>query len=141
MVDTDNRTNSVLYDATFRAQVGEVDGAYGTKATFGYDGSGRLITITNVGGLVDSFAYGTQNLVTNSITAYGTNSFKTTTNAFAPYNLRGTNQVNRSVLVTEADGGKQLIIYRDKSTQLNPGSSVSLNPSFYASGDVLNTSP
>jgi hypothetical protein len=133
--------NTVSYNTSFTAQISEVDGPYGTKATFGYDGSGRLTTITNVGGLVDFFTYDSQNLITNLVTVYGTNSFKTTTNSFGGYNLGGINQVNRSVAVTEADGGKQLFLYWDSSSYLNPNSSVPLIPSSYSSGEVPVTSP
>lgn len=141
MVDSDNRTNTIAYDATFTAQIKEVTGPYGTKAGFGYDGSGRLTTITNAGGLVDSFTYDSQNLITNLATVYGTTSFKTTTNSFGGYNLGGTNQVNRSVLVTDPDGGKQLFIYRDSSSKLNPGSAIDLIPSSYPGGEVPITWP
>ena len=116
VTDFDGRTSTIVYDATYTKQIREVDDPYGRKAYFGYDGSGRLNTITNVGGLNSSFSYDAQGLITNLTTAYGSTSFAATTNQFgAAEYLGGTNQVNRSLLVTLPDGNKQLFLYRDQS--------------------------
>ncbi len=108
---------------------------------FGYDGSGRLTSITNAVGMADRFGYDAQGMITNLITAYGTNSFKATTNSFGATNLGGTNQVNRSLEVTLADGSKELYLYRDHSAKLNPGSGTDLIPTSYPGGEVPGTSP
>lgn len=139
MIDSDNRTNTLTYHGTFTSQISAVSDAYNHQASFGYDGAGKLTSITNVGNLASSFVYDAQGLITNLTTVYGTTSFKATTNAFAPYNLGGTNQVNRSLEITEADGGKQLFLYRDQSTKLNPSSQTDLIPASYSTNEVPNT--
>ena len=54
---------------------------------------------------------------------------------------RGADEVNRSVEVINPDGSKELFIYRDQSTKLNPNSSVNLIPASYPTGEVPVTSP
>src|SRR5207244_11998331 len=130
--DADGKTNIVRYNTTFTSQISEVENPYGVKATLSYDSSGRLTNIVNVGSLASGLVYDPQGLPTNSISPYGTTRFKTTTNAFAPYNLGGTNQVNRSVEITYPELSKELFLYRDQSTKLNPSSSTDLLPYSYA---------
>ncbi|MHC1769534.1 MAG: hypothetical protein AB9869_35490 [Verrucomicrobiia bacterium] len=91
--------------------------------------------------MTNTFRYDSQGLITNAVTVYGTNVFKATTNAFAPYNLGGTNQVNRSLEVTEPNGDKHLFLYRDQSTKLNPASGTDLLPYSYPAGEVPATAP
>src|SRR5437667_380223 len=62
-----------------------------------------------------------------------TTSFQTTTNT-SDYN--GDNIVNRSVLITEPNGSKQLYLYRTLSDKLNPTNTTALIPSSYPAGDV-----
>jgi hypothetical protein len=56
-VDTDNQTNTVSYNGSFTAQISEVDGPYGTKATFGYDGSGPVGRVRPVGGVGPAYPH------------------------------------------------------------------------------------
>ena len=124
-------------------QVKEVLDPYNKRATFSYETNSpyRLNRIVNAGGITNTFRYDAQGLITNAITVYGTNFFKATTNAFAPFNLGGTNQVNRSLEVTEPNGDKHLFIYRDQSTKLNPSSGTDLLPYSYPAGGVPVTEP
>src|SRR5262249_54083160 len=87
VIDFDNRTNSVLYDATYTAQIKEVDAPYNSKATFGYDGSGTLTSITNAVSLKASFVYDPQGLITNLVTPYGNTYFRATTNSYGGFSL------------------------------------------------------
>ena len=124
-------------------QIKEVIDPYNRRATFYYETNSpyRLRAIVNAGGLTNSFRYDSQGLITNAVTVYGTNVFKATTNAFAPYTLGGTNQVNRSLEVTEPNGDKHLFIYRDQSTKLNPSCGTDLLPYSYPVGAVPATAP
>lgn len=137
--DWDQKISIVSYNGTFTSQISQVEDPYHAKAIFVYDGSGKLTNITNVGGLNNSFVYDSQGLPTNSVTPYGTTSFRTTTNSFGGYNLGGTNEVNRSVIVTYPDLSKEMFLYRDQSTKLNPSSGTDLLPTSYS--DVPTTSP
>jgi len=140
MVDFDNRTNIVGYNATFTAQVGAVTNHYGAVATFGYDGNGWLTNAVNAGSLASGITYDTNGLVSYLTNDYGNTSFSATTNSFGGYMLGGTNQVNRSLLVTEPDSGRQMWLYRDQSTKLNPYSSTDLIPYAYTN-EAPSTSP
>jgi len=140
MVDWEGRTNLITYGTgSLSARITRVTDPYGRSVTFGYDGSARLTSITNATGLVDTFSYDAAGFITNMVTVYGTNSFKATTNSYGGVNLGGTNQVNRSIAVTKPDGSKELFIYRDQSTKLNPSSSVNLIPTSYSTNEVPNT--
>ncbi|MBI4659154.1 MAG: RHS repeat-associated core domain-containing protein, partial [Verrucomicrobia bacterium] len=140
MIDWDSRTNTVRYHATYDKQINEVEDHYGRKASFGYDGNGRLNSITNAGGLVASFQYDGWNWITDLTTVYGTTAFGVTVDMEGPETLGGNNKVNRCVRVTEPDGTKQMFLYRDQSTKLNSGSGTDLIPASYSSGEVPNTS-
>jgi len=139
--DADGKYNYVRYVSGTSPLINEVENPYGAKATFSYDGSGKLTNIVNVGAMTNSFVYNAQGLPTNSVTPYGTTAFKTTTNAFTPYNLGGNNEVNRSVEITYPEGSKELFLYRDQSTKLNPSSGTDLLPAAYPGVEVPSTSP
>jgi RHS repeat-associated protein len=112
VVDGDGRTNSIAY-ATGNPYstnlISSVVDPFGRTANLVYDTFGRLTNLTDVASLATSFKYDTAPFtgwVTNMTTPYGTTSFAitdTTGNLPAP--------VGRSVLVTEADGSKQLFLY------------------------------
>lgn len=115
---------------------------YGRMATLAYDSDGMLTNITDMAGLESGFVYDSQGLITDLITPYGTTSFSAVTNSFGGADMGGTNQVNRSLLVTETGGRKHLFIYRDDSSKLNPdpGSSM-LFTNIFASSELPNTFP
>jgi RHS repeat-associated protein len=141
--DPDTHNVTFGYDTNYVWRINQVADVYGDAANFIYDSinPSRLIGIINVAGMTNTFSYDAQGLITNMVTVYGTTTFRATTNALAPYNLGGTNQVNRSMLVTLPTGDQELFMYRDQSSQLNPTSSVNLIPSSYPPGDVPSTSP
>jgi len=141
VVDYDGKTNQVRYDSVFTNAISKIDSPYGYSAGIGYDSLGRPTSITNAIGLIDTFAYNSQGLITNLQTSVGSTAFRTETNAFGPNNLGGTNQVNRLIEVTSPDLSAELFIYRDQSTKLSPGSSIDLLPASYSSGYIPDTSP
>lgn len=137
--DYDNKTTTFSYDTTFTNQVASITGPYGNSATFHYNSNRLLTNIVNSEGLSSSIQYDSQGLVTNLASPMGVASFRATTNGFAPYTFGGTNQINRSMEVTDFDGYKVLYLYRDQSTKLNASSSVNLIPFSYPTNEVPTT--
>ncbi|MDA1277551.1 MAG: hypothetical protein O2960_26415 [Verrucomicrobia bacterium] len=137
--DPDGKTTSFTYDTTFPDQIRQATVVpYDLTATFSYDGNGKLLNIVNTGVLTNTFAYDVQGLITNLTTVYGTTSFGATTNQTGEY-LGGENVVNRSLLITEPDGNKQLFMYRDLSSKIS-GTGDDLLPLSYTGSELPITS-
>jgi len=131
LVDPDGLTNTVRYqDTNFPYYISEVENPYGRKATLKYDSTGNLTNITDMIGFTNSFQYDSQGLITNMTTPYGTTTFQATTNS------SGSQIVNRSILVTEPNGSRQLYLYRVQADQLNPTNSTALIPDSYPLPDT-----
>ncbi len=137
MIDADNLTNIVRYqNSSFPACITEVENPYGRKCTLKYDNQGRLTNIVDMAGLSSSFYYDSQGLITNMVTPYGTNVFQATTNTYSGFDFGGDNIVNRSLLITEPNGGHQLYMYRQAASQLNSADSTPLIPESYPLPDT-----
>jgi RHS repeat-associated protein len=112
VVDPDSHTNTFLYvtGGPHPFQVAEIDDPYGRRATFGYDGSGRLGSITDAATNTSSFGYaGASGWMTDLTTPYGTTSFasyQTTDDTSAPdlFSVRAT-------YVAEPQGAQQFFCY------------------------------
>jgi len=112
VVDPDGRTNTFLYQASSPEQawqVTEIDDPYGRKATFGWDGNGRLNSITDTATNQSSFTYqGANGWINTLTTPYGTSQFyylqiadPSVTNGFS----------QRATFVGEPEGAGQLYWY------------------------------
>jgi YD repeat-containing protein len=83
-------------------------------ATFQYDASGRLQTITDEIGIQSTFGYDGQSDFVNSITTpYGATTF-----------TKGESGTNRWVEATDPDGGKEHVEYRDNAPGIGSSESV-----------------
>jgi len=117
LIDADGRTNYLRYtNSTYSDSITEVEDAFGRKAFLQYDGNNRITNIIDVIGLKSRFVYDLDGMVTNLITDYGTNVFEYTSASGSGVELGGEDLINRSLLVTQPDGGKHLFVYRDRST-------------------------
>jgi RHS repeat-associated protein len=132
VVDGDNRTNWVYYvpsNGFSTNLISYIVDPFGHTNSFAYDDSGHLTNMVDVVGISSSFTYDANSCVTNMVTPYGTNSFEIV-------DVPGTSlqpvDVSRSILVTEADGSKQLYLYTNNA----PGVSSS-----YSSDQIPNVSP
>ena len=126
VVDGDGRTNYITYvssNAYSTNLISQVTDGFNRSATFSYDSSGHLISITDVAGLTGSMGYDSNGVVTNLATPYGQTGFKITENA-SPF--------GRSIEITEPDASKQLYVYA------NSASGVA---SSYPTNQIPNTSP
>ena len=139
IVDPDNRTNTLRYahsSSPLAALVTELEDPYGRKAQFHYDTTGRLTNIVDAAGISSSLSYqGTNGLVSKLVTPYDTNTFNyyeapgyQAGFSLDQGNLGGHDRVNRMVEVTDAQGAKELYMYRYE-TQLVPEAYVGEAPS------------
>ena len=106
---------------------------YARGITLGYEGQGRLNSVIDAQGLVTSFGYGSQNLITSMVTPYGTTYFSSL--ADAGFDDDAT-KINRALLITEPNGpnpSKELYLYRNVVSQ-------TLIPNSYG-GALPNTGP
>lgn len=137
VTDYDGRSMALSYTNTsFPHQITEVQDPYGRTVKFRYDSTGKLTNIVDALGISSTFKYdGTTGWMTNMTTPYGTTAFKLTgsTNDFSS---DPTYSVNRSALVTEPNGSKQLYIYRFDSYQLNHTNSTILIDTNWPSSEI-----
>jgi RHS repeat-associated protein len=142
--DSDGHTNSLSYtNATFPLLITSISDPFGRTAKLIYNGSGQLTNITDTAGNATTISYDTNGVVSSIVTPYGTTSFQITT---APPNydpgtgqtntLGGTNLINRSILVTEPTGAKQLYLYRDQSTELSATDHTTFLPNAFTLPDT-----
>ncbi|MEW6160412.1 MAG: hypothetical protein AB1813_23505, partial [Verrucomicrobiota bacterium] len=135
LVDHDNRVTAFGYwNPNYADRITSVTDPYGRSVGIAYDSSGRLVSITDAAGITSSFTYDIQGWMTSYATPYGTTSFSHTGTALGflqepPY------IVNRACTITEADGNKQLVLYRDNSYYLNPNNQTVLVPSAWPAED------
>jgi RHS repeat-associated protein len=110
VVDGDGKTNTIYYTSTaFSGNlISQVVDPFNRTNSFAYDNVGQLTNLTDVAGISTSFGYDGHGFVTSMTTPYGTNSFSITDPSATPN--------GRAVLVTEADGGQQLYLYKDSAT-------------------------
>ena len=101
--------------------------AFGHTNFLTYDNSGHLTNSIDVAGIPSSFAYNTNDVVTNYTTPYGTTSFVVTDGSGSTDSYNG-----RSLLVTQPDGGHQLFLYTNNAAGV---------AATYPSGQIPNTTP
>lgn len=134
VVDWDGLTNTIYYtNANFPDLITSVRNPYSKETFLIYDNQGRLTNVTDMIQIQSSFRYDSESFITNLITPYGITRFQKTANSYHDptygyMDFGGTNEVNRSILVTQPDGGKHLYMYRDMSIKLNPHSNEDLIP-------------
>jgi RHS repeat-associated protein len=110
IVDQDGRTNRLYYtNATFSNLITSVVSPYGQTARFKYDNLGRLTNIVDAAGLPSSFQYDSNDDITNMTTPYGQTAFQ----SVAGTSTRYADSQRRALLVTEANGQRQLYAYCD----------------------------
>src|SRR5205823_6117802 len=81
VVDGDGRTNNITYvtsNAYSTNLISQVTDGFNRTASFSYDGSGHLSSITDVAGLTGMIGYDSNGGETNLATPYGQSSFKIT---------------------------------------------------------------
>jgi len=112
VTDYDGRSLTLSYtNTTYSHQITQIADPYGKTVKFKYDSSGRLTNITDAAGISTGFGYDTNTgWITNMVTLYGTTSFKLTGTS-TNFQDDPSDPINRSALVTEPNGGKQLFIY------------------------------
>jgi hypothetical protein len=122
MIDYDGAANTIVY--TNNDLIASVQDPYGGSAHFTYNSSTWISSITDADGMTSTFRYDSSGWITNMITPYGTNSFEYYSNLTNTTlgNTGGHDRINRSVRVTEPNGGKQLFMYRFDSPSLVPTS-------------------
>jgi RHS repeat-associated protein len=128
VVDPDGHTNTFLYvtNGPHPFQVAAINDPYGRHATFGYDGNGRLDSITDAATNTSSFDYaGASGWMTNLTTPYGTTSFasyETTDDTSAPdlFSVRAT-------CVDEPQGAHQFFCYLHHTNILQSSMSAPAN--------------
>lgn len=143
VVDGDGRTSRLYYTNTLAPElITGVEDAFGRTISLVYDDVNKLLTnITDVAGLSSSFVYDEQNWVTNLVTPYGTTTFAYTEQSDNGVTFGGDNIINRSVLVTQPDGGKHLYLYRDRSDYLDSSHEDEFLPASYDSGLLPTDTP
>ncbi|HWW03186.1 MAG TPA: RHS repeat-associated core domain-containing protein [Candidatus Acidoferrum sp.] len=116
VVDADGKTNSLSYTnlaGVASNLIAKVTDRYGRASTFAYDSHGYLTSVVDVASFTNTFAYGISDgdtnhyWLTNMITPYGPTTF-----SFKDDNLANSDGVNRSAVVTEANGSHQLFVFR-----------------------------
>ena len=112
VVDADGLTNTISYTnaANFGScLIGKIIDPYNRTANFIYDQNGNLTNVVDVIGLSSSFKYGVppaypfNTWLTNMHTPYGTTTFA--------YTIPYTNSNNRGVVITDSDGGQEMVTY------------------------------
>lgn len=121
-VDSDGRTNTVTYHASYPNLVTQVQDPYGRTTSLGYSSSGVLTNIVDALGITNSFTYvqvgeDAHPAVGQLRTPYGITSFVFTEDTSHQYgydqgNFGGHDRVNRSVTITNPDGGNELYCFR-----------------------------
>jgi len=117
VLDTDGKTNKVVYDGSWTTRIAEIDTPYGTKVTFAYNADGVLTNIVDALGMTNGFLYQLTSgyyIITNLATPYGNTTFAYTTPEDLLYGP-GTSGVNRAVVITEPTGAKHMYMFRDRS--------------------------
>jgi YD repeat-containing protein len=114
VVDVDGRTNRLYYtNSAYPRLVTSIISPYGQTARFVYDELGRLTNIVDAAGISSSFQYDSNDFITNMTTPYGPTAFQSVEGSNgAPYFSQ-----NRSMLVTEANGQRQLFAYVDQGPE------------------------
>lgn len=138
LVDWDGRECFLDYTHTNPALITAVTDPYGRAARFFYDVYGRLTNITDTAGMASRFIYDLDGKITEMQTPYGTNVVRylrplLTTNA-----LYGSSSLDEAIEVTEADGSKQLFLYRAYGAISN-GITVTNVSGEYANTDEANS--
>ncbi len=130
VIDGDGRTNLIYYNSSSAYStnlISQVVDAFGHTNFLTYDNSGHLTNSIDVAGIPSSFAYNTNDVVTNYTTPYGTTSFVVTDGSGSTDSYNG-----RSLLVTQPDGGHQLFLYTNNAAGV---------AATYPSGQIPNTTP
>jgi len=126
VVDPDDATTTIHYDASWVTRISEIDTYYGPSAKFYYDTNGVLTSIVDALGITNSFKYFVTNgyyFVTNLITPYGTTTFSYDAPLGDLYGAAYySDRVNRAVTVTEPNMAQHMYMYRDDSFYLNAAS-------------------
>jgi len=110
--DVDGRTNSLAYtDSRFPNLITSITDPYDQTCHFTYDSVGRLATIVDMIGLVTTFQYDQNNLITNMTTPYGVTGFRSYAGPGRSRSDGGGYSANRALLVSEPDGSHQLYAF------------------------------
>jgi YD repeat-containing protein len=137
VIDPNNGTNSLYYvtNTTMTILISQVTDPYGRSTYLYYDSNDHLTNLVDVVGISSKIIYdttagsGTYGWVTNLTTPYGASSF-------VPYDAGYSVTINRSITITQPDGGNQFYVFFLSSPPYEPnsysGSQVSTN-------DPLNT--
>ncbi len=134
--------NTLSYTNTsFPSQITGVQDPFGRNTVLKYNSGGMLTNVVDVAGLSSSYVYDYQGWVTNLVTPYGTTTFINYTNSLDGV---GTNEFGssniymfiRAVRVIDADGGTNLYMLRQDSSEVltTSGMTVTTNaflPAYY----------
>lgn len=129
VVDVDGRTNFIRYGTNFPTRITAIEPPVGTNVVFQYHTNGMLTNLVDVAGISSSFEYDTTFSwsLNTLVTPYGRTTFAdvSPTNGLMPHyfqtndgmgniNILLDNGVGRAITVTEPDGAKHLLLYRDE---------------------------
>jgi YD repeat-containing protein len=136
VVDGDGQISTITYtNHTFGTNlISAVTDRFNRSASFRYDASGNLISVTDVAGLKSTFGYDANGWITNMITPYGTTSFK-----IIDHNSGVVAPNGRSIEITEPDGSKQLFLYTNSAPGVASSYSTNQIPSTYPYTNTLET--
>lgn len=111
VIAADGGTINLYYDdSNYPYTVTRIVGPSGETVTFTYDDNhdfGTLATIRDAAGLLSRINYDTSGVPSSLVTPYGTTSFQIVDNTGADWHDDSA-QIDRSIVVTEPDGGKKI---------------------------------
>ena len=120
VIDGDGRTNFIYYannNSYSTNLVSQVVDPLSRTIFLSYDSNGRLTNSMDVQGISSSFTYDTNNYVSSMTTPYGTTAFQIAEDVEQPGILHDL-LIQRSVLITQPDGGQQLYLYQNNNPNL-----------------------
>ncbi len=113
--DSLDQTTLVAYDdSAHPLRITKVTDPFSREANFGYDGLGRLKSITDPEGIVSEFTYGTSDFIETLTTPYGDTGFEFGEELDDP-DPDVDSDTRRWLLVTDPAGQKQRVEYRHEA--------------------------